>query len=345
MRLTSRFSWTARLRRVLQRGEIAFAHGDLARAERVGRSVSQQLDQLSIQLDPFDLQEISVAALELRARVRRELGDIQQAAVLHGCALSALADADYGAVGAAVHLRLGETLRVLGRYPDSESHHRRSVAIARDLSSTDPLLLVAALNGLGTLFKDTARFTDAGRHYRQALAIAEGVVGPSGPQLADVHHNLAGLDYAQNRFFHGEPHARRAIQLRHIAPGLHSTAAAGDFAVLGALLLGKGRYADAEDALEKSRRIWVKHFGPDHYEVAAVKHHLAALYTARGQHARADDAYRTVLEIKLRVLGPDHAEVIALEQQVNRRASTSMGSVDRNADKENVDADDTKGRS
>ena len=31
--------------------------------------------------------------------------------------LSALEDADYGALGAVVHLRLGETLRVLGHYP------------------------------------------------------------------------------------------------------------------------------------------------------------------------------------------------------------------------------------
>ena len=155
--------------------------------------------------------------------------------------------------------------------------------------------------------------------------------------MADLHHNLAGLDHAQHRFFHGEPHARRAIQLRQIAPGLNSTAAAGDFAVLGALLLGKGRYADAEDALEKSLRIWVKHFGPDHYEVAIVKHHLAALYTARGQHARAEDAYRTVLEIKHRVLGADNAEVIALEQHVNRLAGTSNGSLDRNGEKENID--------
>ena len=148
---------------------------------------------------------------------------------------------------------------------------------------------------------------------------------PSGPQLADLHRSLAALDHAQNRFFHGEPHARRAIQLRHIAPGLNSTAAAGDFAVLGALLLGKGRYTDAEDALERSLRIWVKRFGPDHYEVAVVKHHLAALYTARGQHAEAEDAYRTVLEIKHRVLGADNAEVVALEQQVDRLAGTSKG--------------------
>ena len=164
-------------------------------------------------------------------------------------------------------------------------------------------MLVAALNGLGIVCKDTDRFADAAANYQQALAIAERVVGSSGRQLADVHHNLAGLDHAQNRFFHGEPHARRAIQLRHIAFGLNSTAAAGDFAVLGALLLGKGRYADAHDALERSLHIWVKRFGPDHYEVAVVKQHLAALYTARGEDAQAEGAYRTVLEIKHRVLG------------------------------------------
>ena len=161
MRLISPFTSTARLRRVLQRGEVAFARGDLARAERAGRSIFQQLNQLSIQLDPLDVRELSVSALELRARVRREFGEIKEAAVLHRWALSALEDADNGALGALVHLRLGETLRVLGHYPEAERHHRRAVAIARDLSSADPLLLVAALNGLGIICKDTDRF--AGR--------------------------------------------------------------------------------------------------------------------------------------------------------------------------------------
>ena len=89
--------------------------------------------------------------------------------------------------------------------------------------------------------------------------------------------------------------------------------------------------------MEKSLRIWVKHFGPDHYEVAVVKHHLAALYTARGQHAQAEDAYRTVLEIKRRVLGADNAEVVALKQHVNRLARTSNGSADRDGEKEYTD--------
>ena len=337
MRVTSPFTWTARLRRILQRGEVAFARGDLATAERAGRSVSQQLDQLSIQIDPFDFRELSVSALELRARVRRERCDLRQAAVFHRSALSALDDADYGGLAAVVHLRLGETLRVLGHYPEAERHHDRAVAMARDLSSADPLLLVAALNGLGLVYKDTDRFVDAACHYQSALAIAEGVVGPNGKELADLHHNLAELDYAQHRFFHGEPHARRAIQLRQIAPGLNSTAAAGDFAVLGALLIGKGRYDEAEDALEKSLRIWVRHFGPDHYEVATVTNHLAALYTAREQHARAEGAYRTVIEIKRRVLGADNAEVVALKQHVDRLARTSNGSGDRDGEKEYTD--------
>ncbi len=222
MRLTSPFTWTARLRRILQRGEVAFARGDPATAERAGRTVSQQLDQMSIQIDPFDFRELSVSALELRARVRRERGDLRQAVVFHRSALSALDDAHYGALAAIVHVRLGETLRVLGHYPEAERHHDRAVAMARDLCAADPLILVAALNGLGLLYKDTDRFVDAACHYQSALAIAEGVVGHSGKELADLHHNLAEL----------EPRTAPVLPRRAPCPACHPVAADSAWAEL-----------------------------------------------------------------------------------------------------------------
>ena len=245
---------------------------------------------------------------------------IQQAADLHRRALVALDDADNSNLRAIVLLRLGETLRLLGHYTEAEGHHSRAVALASG-TTAEPLLLSAALNGLGIVFKDTGRFAEAASTYREALVIAERVLGPDDPWLADLHHNLAGLNHARDRFVEGEPHARRALQLRQMGPGLNSTAAAGDFAVLGALLLGQERYADAEEALQKSRAIWVKRFGPDHYEVAIVKHNLAVLYTARGEYSRAEDAYRAVHAIKHRVLGADNAEVIAMRNHVERLAT------------------------
>ena len=335
MRFALPFTRTAKLRRMLHRGEVAFAEGDLPRAEGAGRSLVQLLHQvLPDQLSPLDRRELSVSALELTARVRRELGDLQQAADLHRRALVALDDADNSTLRAIVLLRLGETLRLLGRYTEAERHHSRAVALVSG-TTAEPMLLAAALNGLGIVFKDTGRFADAASTYQEALVIAEREVGPDGPQLADLHHNLAGLNHAQDRFVEGEPHAHRALELRHMGPGLNSTAAAGDLAVLGALLLGQDRYTEAEQALEKSLAIWVERFGPNHYEVAIVKHNLAALYTARGEYARAEDAYRAVHAIKHRVLGEDNTEVIAMRKQVKRlamRLNESRNGVGRDDD-------------
>jgi hypothetical protein len=42
----------------------------------------------------------------------------------------------------------------------------------------------------------------------------------------------------------------------------------GDLAVLGALLLGEGRHAEAKRFLSQALAIWQDRFGPDHYEVA-----------------------------------------------------------------------------
>lgn len=47
--------------------------------------------------------------------------------------------------------------------------------------------------------------------------------------------------------------------------------------MLGALLLGQQRYAEAERVLERSLAIWQGKFGPQHYELAVVTHNLAAV--------------------------------------------------------------------
>ena len=90
---------------------------------------------------------------------------------------------------------------------------------------------------------------------------------------------------------------------------------AGDLAVLGALLLGQGRHAEAEAILRQSLAIWQHHFGAHHYEVAVVQHNLAALYRCRGETRRAQQIHQRVLDIKRRDLGPEHHEVVALQGQ------------------------------
>jgi tetratricopeptide (TPR) repeat protein len=111
---------------------------------------------------------------------------------------------------------------------------------------------------------------------------------------------------------------RRALELRAARDGLETTGAAGDLAVLGALLLGQQRYTEAETALERSLAIWQDRYGQHHYEVAVVKHNLAALYQARGDQPCALRTLTQVLEIKSDILGATHADVVSLRHHIAR---------------------------
>jgi tetratricopeptide (TPR) repeat protein len=97
-----------------------------------------------------------------------------------------------------------------------------------------------------------------------------------------------------------------------------SAGVAGDLAVLGALLLGQGRYAEAEEVLLQSLAIWRHHFGQEHYEIAVVQNNLAAVYTALGDLQQAERTYNAALQIKRGILGADHPEVTYLQRQLER---------------------------
>jgi len=322
--LTSPFSRLAKLRRVLRRGETALHNGDLDSAERAGCHV---LDQLGTDpIDPNSLRRgepgAMIAGLELLACVRRELTDFVGCVQLHQRALAALemvpAGANRDRLRLAALIQLGEALRLLGHFPEAEDALKRAVQLADTPDPPDPISRAMALNGLGIVFKDTQRFELAGQCYRQALTLLEQTIGPNDLELAPLYHNRAGLEHAQDRFTEGEPLARRALELRAAHEGLETSGAAADLAVLGALLLGQQRYAEAETVLERSLAIWQDRYGQQHFEVAVVKHNLAALYQARGDQPRALRTLSQVLDIKWHILGPTHPDVLALRQYLAR---------------------------
>jgi tetratricopeptide (TPR) repeat protein len=332
--LTSPFSRLAKLRRVLRGGEIALHNDDLDTAERAGGRILDELgaDMLDLtSLRPGEL-DAMIAGLELLACVRRELTDFASCVELHQQALTALdmapPCADRDRVRLAALVRLGEALRLLGQFPEAEDVLKSAVQLTDTHHRPDPINRAMALNGLGIVFKDTQRFEQAGQHYQQALTLLERTLGPNDLKLAPLCHNLAGLEHAQDHFVEGEPFARRALELRAAHGELETTGAAGDLAVLGALLLGQQRYTEAETVLERSLAIWQSRYGRRHYEVAVVKHNLAALYQARGEQPRALRTLHEVLDIKTHSLGPTHQDVVSLRQHLAPVARQSNNAAD-----------------
>ena len=197
--ITSPISRTARLRRLLHRGEIALSKGDLSTAEHRGRSALALLDEAANHRSAAGEagSELRVASLELVARARREWTDFTAAVLLYRQALADL-EAAPTTVGNELRLvpvlnGLGEALRLLGRFSEAEEHSRRAVQVAERIRPADPMLLAAALNGLGMVFKDTGRFRDAAAAYERALHLCEQTLGPNDPRIANVLHTSPDL--------------------------------------------------------------------------------------------------------------------------------------------------------
>ncbi len=212
-------------------------------------------------------------------------------------------------------VRLGDTARLAGRYPDAARFLTEACDIV-DTEDLDPIRKGGVRNLQGILAKDTGRYADAGTHYAAALALLEPFLGPDSPQLASLHHNLAGLAHAQGDYLAAEPPARRALQLRRQIKPPDKAGLAGDIGVLGAVLVGQGRCDEAERALHEALTLWENLYGPAHYEIAVTLHNLAAIAQARGDLATAETSLQRAIVIKTDRLGADHPEVTDLKQRL-----------------------------
>jgi tetratricopeptide (TPR) repeat protein len=295
--------------------------GDLDRAVKLARRAAADLTRLQSQPLGPDWREV-VVALHLLADIQRQRVQLQDATAtldqLNALLAAAPFGADRDALLARTLIRRGDTRRLQADYEAAEVDLRAAVPLARD-----PLDRVAALNALGIMFKDTGRLTPAAEHYAAALTVLETKFGSDHPAAADILHNLAGLAHARGHYTEGEPHIRRALELRRASGQGRDLEASvlSDRGVLAALLAGQGRLDEARALFEELAAAWTALCGPDHYEVAFCEHHLAVLAEQQGDANNALIHTRRALTAKRTILGPDHPEVRQLEDRL-RQAST-----------------------
>ncbi|GLW07037.1 hypothetical protein Misp01_21670 [Microtetraspora sp. NBRC 13810] len=212
-------------------------------------------------------------------------------------------------------VRMGDVERRQARYVPAEVHLRHAFALAPE---TDHERGAAVRLALGVLCKELGRYGEAETCYRDALTRLDRLGGEH-PMRADALHNLAGLAHTRGDPG-GERYARAAIEARRRTlgprPGPRHDHVAADLAVLGALLAGQGRHAEAEETLHRAMDIFRERLGADHYEVAVCQVNLARLDHLQGRAEQAGRRYRDALRIKRLTLGPGHPEVRRLSALV-----------------------------
>ncbi|GAA1672827.1 tetratricopeptide repeat protein [Fodinicola feengrottensis] len=205
--------------------------------------------------------------------------------------------------------RLAALSRIRGRLAHAEILYQHAMA----LSTADDTDRVSLLTGLGVVYKATKEYDAAERLYRKAM----GMTNPHGAAAASLWHNLGGLDHARGRYAAGEPAARRSVRIRSRLLGVKHPTVAADKAALASLLVGQGKFDEAEDLYLTALLIFSDAYGMDNYEMAVTHNDLGALAAARGNPELARRHYTQAIAIKTKILGANHREV-ALTQRNNR---------------------------
>src|SRR6185503_12076061 len=96
---------------------------------------------------------------------------------------------------------------------------------------------------------------------RDALRNLTAKYGDMHSSVAVIHHNLGGLFHARGDFAAGEPHARKAWELRRAAFGDEHPDTVADGAALAGVLDGLGRYAESEPHYRRALAVFGRLYG------------------------------------------------------------------------------------
>jgi len=211
-------------------------------------------------------------------------------------------------------IKRAANLRENGQYDQAAPILSKALALAEQTRGPDQMLLAATLNQIGIRDKYAGQFEDGEKAYQKALTIVEAAVKDNYSTsaeslLADIYHNLGGLDHARERYAHGEPFARRSVEIRERLLGPNDPATLADIAALAALLEGQGKHEEAEQLYIGVLYDFKRINGPESYDVAVNLNNLAALYFAEGKLNEAQSRYLQALAIKEKLLGQGHPDV------------------------------------
>jgi tetratricopeptide (TPR) repeat protein len=319
------------------RGEERLDAGDVAAADELAARAAE----LFASVDPGHPDVAN--ALLLRAQIAHvrsdfaaELGLAERATAILDAALREYPDEDIvvtlhaHAVG-----QLANAMHALGRYDDAERALVACLATTEARLGADAAEVGQLCNLLGIGHKYQARYDEAAARYARAAAIIAMHQGNDSIEMASLEHNLGGLAHARGEPAIGEPHARRAVELREAALGDDHPAVAADLAAWAALLDDLGRTDEAEAALRRALGIFERTYGERHFEVGYTLGSLGALYAGVERWSDASTVLARAREILVEVLGADNVEVARVEQYLavmehgRGNASTALAHAER----------------
>ncbi len=265
-------------------GELLYARGDLAGAERLFRdalaiqrktlgeenlAVSTTQNSLAIVLRRHETPEATAEAERLyRAALgtRRKLLGNQHTSVAQNLVNLAML----------VYANKRE-------YTEAERLFREALDVNTRLLGEEHPEVSTNLNNLALVLRDQARYAEAESLFRHALALDRKLYGEDHPVVAIVLNNLANLVQRQGDYGGAESLYREAIAVkRRTFPENHWEVATVK-SLLGGCLSAARRYRDAEPLLLESYPVIAAQFGDAHNRSRVALRRIIDLYDAWGK--------------------------------------------------------------
>jgi tetratricopeptide (TPR) repeat protein len=200
-------------------------------------------------------------------------------------------------------------LHARGRYADAEPLLQSAIDHSERCFGSSHPAVSGALNNLAVLYKYTAKFDEAGQLCRRVLAILEQEFGVDSLETATIHHNLGELEHARGRYGHGEPHARRAYEIRRRFLGDDHPQAAADAAAWAGVLDGLSRFDESEPLYRHALGVFERVYDPGTTRSRSILNNLAFVEQAKGNTRAAELLFRRALALKEDLLGAAHPDV------------------------------------
>ena len=262
-----------RIRRALHRGDhpdVADALAEVARALRDGEKLNEA-------------EPLYHEALEMARRVG---GDPMR--------IASLTDG------------LASTLQRKGDYAGSVPLFRETVAIVRQQTPVDSLLLAISINNLAIPLTELGHVEEAEPLYREALAIFIAFHGEGHPWVSAVRSGLSRLLREVGRLEEAKAFALTALGYDTVRLGAGHPDIATKMGRIGVILIAQDSFAAAERYLRRALAIRRAALGPEHPYTAISINELAELFRERGDLVAAEAAYREALALRRRVHPPTH---------------------------------------
>ncbi|MEP7043100.1 MAG: protein kinase, partial [Dokdonella sp.] len=200
----------------------------------------------------------------------------------------------------------------IGDFARADALLKRALADASDARVPDDVK-ARVLVGIALGEDDAGNCDDALAHGRQGIALLKPDDPGSAETQAKAHDLIAHCLIGNGEMAAAESMLDDALRQDAAALGPHNEIVGEEWILLGSVLAGNARFAEAEAAFHNGIDIWRSTYGDDSNHVAHALNELSNALSDKGDLAGAENALRQSLQIRMDSVGPDHRDTLVVQ--------------------------------